>query len=260
MPAEIEILENLIKNYKNEQDTKRKHILYLDLVEESMKLVRKIVSGVYPLPGSTTRDDLIQVGAVGVLKAIDTYNVQKKGSFKTYVSKFIKGKILHYMRDKANIVRPPRETVENIKKVKEAIREIVGDDSKIPPVEEISKYVNLPEEKISEILSIESIKNMISLDQNIYSNEGVETLVDRIQAEEGFEETFENKKMIEFALSKLPNPDKIVISDYYLKGVPRKEIAEKFGVSTTQISRILKRALHKLYIIIENEASEVQVK
>ncbi len=260
--SELEKLENLILNFKNETDIKRKHILYLDLIEESLKLVKKIVSGIYPLPSSTSKDDLIQVGAVGILKAIDTYNIDKKGSFKTYVSKFIKGRILHYLRDKANIVRPPRESVENLNKVKEAIKNLSDNGIESPTAKDISDYLHMAKEKVEEVLNIELLKNMVSLDQSVYSSEGVETLLDRIQEndKEPFEETYENKKLIDFALSKLPTPDKEIVTLYYLHEVKRKDLAQKFNVSTTQISRILKRALHKLYIIINNEMSQKEDK
>ncbi len=256
--SELEKLEDLILSYKSEQDIKRKHILYLTLIEESLKLVNKIASGIYPLPSSTSKEDLVQVGAVGVLRAIDTYKVEKKGSFKTYVSKFIKGKILHYLRDKANIVRPPRESVENITKVRNAIKDLYPEGTSNPSAEEISSYIKMPVNKVQEILNIELLKNMISLDQNVYSNDGVETLLDRIQqdSEETFEENFANKKMLEFALSKLAEPDKTIVMKYYLHEVTRKSLAQEYKVSTTQISRILKRALHKLYIIIDNEISQ----
>lgn len=257
--SDLEKLETLIVEYRKEQDSKKKRILYLNLVQEALKLVKKIVLGMYPLPGTISKDDLIQVGAVGVLKAIETYEIEEKGSFKTYVSKFIKGKILHYLRDKANLVRPPRQTVANITKVKEAIEELSYPDSKIPSAEEIAVYVKLPKEKVEEIMNIELIKNMISLDQNIYSTDGTETLLDRIQSEDNnWEETYENKKIIEFALKKLSEPDKTVVYSYYMEGVQRKDIADKLKISPTQVSRILKRALNKLYIIIENEMSDKQ--
>ena len=242
--SDLEKLEELISQYRKEQDAKKKRILYLNLVQESLKLVKRIVLGMYPLPGTISKDDLIQVGAVGVLKAIETYEIEEKGSFKTYVSKFIKGKILHYLRDKANLVRPPRQTIANITKVKEAIEELSYPDSKIPSAEEIAVYVKLPKDKVEEIMNIELIKNMISLDQNIYSIDGTETLL--------------NKKIIEFALKKLSEPDKTVVYSYYMEGVQRKDIAKKLKISPTQVSRILKRALNKLYIIIENEMSDKQ--
>lgn len=259
--TELEKLEEYIVNYKTENDNKKKHILYLDLVQESLKLVKKIVSNMYPIPATTSKDDLMQVGAVGVLKAIDTYDISKRGSFKTYVSKFIRGKILHYLRDKANIVKPPRETLENLNKVKDAIKQLSTDDNTVPSTEEIAEFIKMPKSKVDEILNIELIRNMVSLDQNVYSSEGMETLMDRLQAEEdeSFEETYENKKIIDHALSKLSEPDKTVVTEYYIHGTSRKELSQKLNVSTTQISRILKRALHRLYTIIENEMKEQKV-
>ena len=256
--SELEKLEELILEYKNESDVKKKHVAYLRLIEETLKLVKKIDLSFYPFPGNISRDDLIQVGAVGVLKAIETYKPEERGSFKTYVSKVIKGKIFHYLRDKANLVKTPRETIANMSKVKEAIDELSENNTKIPTVEEVSKYVNLPFEKVEEIMNIELIKNMISLDQNIYTSEGGETLMDRIQdnEESSFEDTYANKKIIEFALNKLQQNDKIAIQMYYIDGESRKEISKVLKVSQTQVSRILKRALNKLYYIIKSELSE----
>lgn len=256
--SELEKLEELITEYKNEIDVKKKHIVYLCLIEETLKLVKKIVLSFYPLPINISKDDLIQVGAVGVLKAIDTYRVEERGSFKTYVSKVIRGKIFHYLRDKANIVKTPRETIANMSKVREAIDELSENHTRIPTVEEVSQYVNLPFEKVEEIMNIELIKNMVSLDQNIYTTDGGETLLDRIQdrEESSFEDTYANKKIIEYAINKLPPSDKTAICMYYIEGESRKNIAACLNVSPTQVSRILKRALNKLYMIIQKEMSE----
>ena len=256
--SDLEKLEELMSEYRKENDIKKKHVVYLRLVEETLKLVKKIVLTFYPLPSTISKDDLIQVGAVGVLKAIDTYEIEERGSFKTYVSKVIKGKILHYLRDKANIVRTPRETLANLSKVRSAMNELSENNTKIPTIEEVSRYTNLPFEKVEEIMNIEIIKNMISLDQNIYTTEGGETLLDRIQADDdkSFEEVYENKKIIEYSINKLPSSDKTVICMYYIEGASRKEIAEKLQVSVTQVSRILKRALNKLYNIIQKDLDD----
>ncbi len=256
--SELEKLEDLMLEYRKETDMKKKHVVYLRLIEETMKLVKKIAMTFYPLPSTISKDDLVQVGAVGVLKAIDTYEIEERGSFKTYVSKVIKGKILHYLRDKANIVRPPRETLANLSKVRDAMNKLSENNTRVPSIEEVSQYTNLPYEKVEEIMNIELIKNMVSLDQNIYTTEGNETLLDRIQSDKSssYEETYENKKIIEYAINRLPRPDKTAICMYYIEGASRKEIASKLEVSATQVSRILKRALNKLYNIIQKELDD----
>ena len=256
--SDLEILEELITEYKQETDVKKKHVVYLSLIEESLKLVKRIVTNFYPLPSTITKDDLVQVGAVGVLSAIEAYRIEERGSFKTYVSKVIKGKIFHYLRDKANLVKPPRESVENLSRVKIALDRLSEQSNKTPSIEEVAKMVNLPYEKVEEIMNLEMIKNMISLDQSIYTAEGNETLLDRIQSEEtsNFEESYANKKIIENAINRLPQSDKTAICMYYIEGASRKEIANCLNVSQTQVSRILKRALNKLYTIIQEQLPE----
>jgi len=256
--SELEKLEELIIAYRKESDNKKKHIVYLRLIEESLKLVKRIVMTFSPLPNTISKDDLIQVGAVGVLRAIDTYRIEEKGSFKTYVSKVIKGKIFHYLRDKANIVKPPRETIENLAKVRNAIDTLSENSSKTPSIEDIAKFTNLSYDKVEEIMNIEQLKNLVSLDQNIYTTDGSETLLDRLPSAgiKSWEDTYADKKIIEYAINKLPQSDKTAITMYYIEGEARKDIAKVLNVSQTQVSRILKRALNKLYIIIQKEMNE----
>ena len=252
----IEELESLINLYNKECDLKKKHVLYLNLVEESLKLVNRIVNSVYHVNLSVSREDLVQVGAIGLLKSISTYHVTEKGSFKTYASKFIKGKILQFLRDKANLVKAPRETSENINAVKNFIESCPSDF--IPNAKDIAKALNMPENKVQDILNLELIKNIVSLDQRVYSTDGVETLIDRIQSEsdKNFEYDYENKKIIEYALNKLPRDEKISIYKYYIEGCTKKSIAQELSVSQTQVARLIKRALNKMYVIIKRDMND----
>lgn len=253
MKQDINELESLIVSYNSEQDLKKKHVLYLNLVEQSLKLVNKIVSGTYPIPQSVSREDLVQVGAIGLLKSISTYKIQEKGSFKTYAAKFIKGKILQYLRDKANLVKPPRDTVENIKIVKQYLDNL--ESGKNIDAVDIAKAVNIPVKKVQDILNADLIKNIVSLDQKIYSADGIETLADRIQDNDDneFESSYENKRIIQYALNKLPQDEKIVIYKFYINEQTKKSIAQELKISQTQVARLIKRALNKMYDIIKNE-------
>ncbi len=254
--TDIEQLEEKIYLFKHETNARKKHIFYLNLVEESLKLVNKIVSSVYPIPVTVSRDDLVQVGAIGVLKAIDTYEIKDKGSFKTYASKFIKGKILQYLRDKANLVKTPRETAENINTVKNYIENLNSNIA--PSVKDIASALKMPECRVQDILNTELIKNMVSLDQKFYSSDGVETLADRLQSDDDkeYEKNYENKKIIEFALQKLPKDERTAIYKYYIEEETKKSIAQELGVSQTQVARLIKRALNKMYDIISEEGEK----
>jgi len=247
-------LQKLVISFQNESDPKKKHVLYLDLVEESLTLVKKIAVSFCPLPPALSMEDIVQTGAVGLLKAIDTYEIQEKGSFKTYASKFIRGKILQYLRDKVNMVKPPREAAQTVKLVKDYVQKHTSNGN-VPDSKTISKALNIPENKINDILSIDLIKNIVSLDQKVYSIDGIETLADRIQSdkEKNYEEKFENKTMLEYALKKLPKNEKEVICKFYIDGESKKNIAKTLNVSATQVSRLIKKALNKMYVIIEED-------
>lgn len=260
--SELEKLEEYILNYKNEPDAKKKHILYLNLVDESLKLVKKIVSGMCISPSYVLYDDLIQVGALGMLKAIDSYEPIEKGSFKTYASKFIKGRILQYLRDKATIVKAPRINYADNVKVRDFLDNWTGADVQYPPAEEISRVTGVPLHIVEDILNAEAVKNVVSLDQKVYSEEGVETIADRIQSDNDidYQESFENKKLLEYALNKLEKKEREVIYMYYIEGFTKKDISLKIGVSAMQTGRIIKRILNKMYVILEGELFDKEEK
>ncbi len=252
--SETQHLEDLIINFKTETDNKKKHVCYLNLVEESLKLVKKIVGSLYPVSVNVPKDDLIQVGALGVLKAVENYETKSKGSFKNYCTIYIKGKILQYLRDKANIVKPPRQTVENINKVREYIESQNITDNN-PTAKEIAKATNLPLQTVEDVLNIELLNNIVSLDQRVFSTDGIETLADRIQSQDdkNYQENYDNKKIIEYALEKLPEKERKIICAYYINGLTKKAISEEFGISAMQVARIIKRGLNKMYVILEHD-------
>ena len=205
---------------------------------------------------SVSRDDLSQVGAIGLLKAIDTYEVYEKGSFKTYATIYIRGKILQYLRDKVNIVKTPRENSEHSNIIKNYINNLKPNEN--PTVKEISQALNIPVNKVQDWFNIENIKNVISLDQKVYSVDGLETLADRIQSydDKEFERNYENKKLIEYALNKLPENEKVSLYLYYIEGQTKKDIANVLKVSQTQVARIIKRALVNMYNVMKDDMSD----
>jgi len=191
---------------------------------------------------------------LGMLKAIEFYVPVEKGSFKTYASKFIRGRILQYLRDKTSLVKTPRISAENSNRVKTFLESNYNENMYLSP-EYIAQKVNLPLHVVEDILNAEIIKNVVSLDQKVYSAEGVETLGDRIQSEyeAEYEESFENKKMLEYALNKLDKTERTVIYKYYIEGMTKKDIALNIGVSAMQVGRMIKRVLNKMYKILEKD-------
>ena len=162
---EIEInteeLDNLLVSYKNCADGKKKRVLHLNIVEKSMFLVKKIAMTLAFQFGMST-EDLIQVGSIGLIKAIEMYDCQKNTRFKTYASYFIRGEIRHYIRDKGPIIKAPREHRDMFLRVSAAIKALKEQGFDEPSEEQIANEAGLPLEKINEVLEIEHCNDSFS--------------------------------------------------------------------------------------------------
>ena len=112
-------LDALLISFKNTKDEKKKRMLHLKIVEEAMDLVKKIANTI-SLQSGISNEDLVQVGSLGLIKAIEFYKLDMNTKFKTYATYFIKGEIKHYLRDKASIIKAPRELQELMFKINKA--------------------------------------------------------------------------------------------------------------------------------------------
>lgn len=100
----IENIDELIIAYKFCTDEKKKRMLHISIVEIGMQFVKKIAGNI-SIQSKISNEDLVQVGSIGLIKAIEFFNPNKNTKFKTYASYFIRGEIKHYLRDKASITK-----------------------------------------------------------------------------------------------------------------------------------------------------------
>ena len=176
-PAEE--LDALLVAYKECRDNKKKRMIHISIVENAMFLVKKIAGNISAQSGIAL-EDLIQVGSIGLIKAIEFYNTDKNTRFKTYASYFIRGEIKHYLRDKASIIKAPRELQELVFKISTAIKKLNEKGIEDPSDEQIAEEVGVSTSKIHEVLEIEHCKSTLSLDQSFTSEDDDLTLIDKI--------------------------------------------------------------------------------
>lgn len=248
-----EELKDLLLQYKKCTDEKKKRLLHLRIVELSLGYVKKIVSGpVYK--NYNLQEDLFQVGSIGLIKAIDFYDLSKNTKFKTYATYFIKGEIKHYLRDKVSFIKPPREIQELTYKISVASRELNEEGKDGTSIELIAQRLGLPQKKVENVLSLEVGQEILSLDQNVSDDEDL-SLMDKIP--DGDYKVFltnsENRLMLNAALAKLPDDLKQILVMNYFQDLNQKQISEKLGLSQMQVSRKIKKALNKLYEIVNRE-------
>ena len=173
--------------------------------------------------------------------------------FRTYATYFIKGEIKHYLRDKASIIKAPRELQELLFKINTA-RKKLSESGLEPNPEKIAEYLDLPVAKINEVIEIEKCKSTLSLDQSFMQDDEDISLLDKIPANDyqEFMNSYENKIMLSSTIQKLPPELRKIIELSYYQDLNQREISEKMNMSQMQVSRRLKKALSRMYELIKN--------
>lgn len=251
MDSCVEKLDKLISSYKSCKEEKKRLMLYLSIVDEAMVFVKKVASSIAARSG-VSNEDLIQVGSLGLIKAIELYHPNPKTKFKTYATYFIKGEMKHYLRDKVGIIKAPRELQELVSKISSTIDSLSQKGIENPSSELIAKELDIEVEKVEKVLNIEKYRSVISLDQYLKGDDDELPLLDKIPAGD-YEElmsSYENKIMLEDAINKLPNDLKCIIELSYYEDKSQREISQQMNISQMQVSRKIKKALNMLYEII----------
>ncbi|MBS6603893.1 MAG: sigma-70 family RNA polymerase sigma factor [Brachyspira sp.] len=246
-------LEELLAQYKNCTDSKKKRMLHISIVENTMELVKSIAISI-SMQSGISHEDLIQVGSLGLIKAIEFYKPDMNTKFTTYAIYFIKGEIRHYLRDKASLIKTPREVQELLLKINTAKKKLAETGFIEPSNEQIAEFLNVPVEKIVEVCNIDICRNTLSLDQSIISDNEESSLLDKIPSEDyqEFQNSHENKIMLAETIEKLPPELKEVIKLSFYKDLNQREISEIMNMSQMQVSRRLKKALNKMYELIKH--------
>src|SRR5574344_1166814 len=210
-----------------------------------LPLVKRIARGL-ARRSTDPIEDIIQVGSMGLVKAIQHYNKQISSHLRTYATYFISGEIKHYLRDKASMIKAPREILELSNRMSKLTNEIILELGNAPTDLELATKLNTSVAKVQEAAKIERRKT-ISLDQNIYNSEDDNlTLFDKIVDEKYYEKqnSYEDKILLKNALNRLPKDLQKAIEMFYFEDLSQRDIAQKIGISQMQVSRNLKKGLN----------------
>ena len=194
-------------------------------------------------------DDLVQVGSMGLLKALDNFDPSKNTSFTTYSSSHIIGEIKHYLRDKVKILKIPRRLQELHYKIQKHIKLTVLQTGQTPTIKNIASTLGVDSETVIETLEASRQSHLVSLDLPAYSqNNNNETLLD--QRSLNSDDKIFVSEMLKHALTKLPlRLQKIIYLKYY-EGLTQREIAQRIQLSQVHISRLIRESLQKLKNIL----------
>ena len=186
-------------------------------------------------------DDLFQVGCIGLIKALDNFDVTQNVRFSTYAVPMIIGEIRRYLRDN-NPIRVSRSLRDTAYKALQARDRLVAEMNREPSVGEIAKALDVPEEDV--VLALEAIQDPVSLFEPIYHDDGDAIYVmDQVRDERSSDDLWLDGIAIEGGLDKLGERERRIIELRFFHGRTQMEVASEIGISQAQVSRLEKSAL-----------------
>ena len=188
-------------------------------------------------------DDLFQVGCIGLIKAIDNFDLSHGVKFSTYAVPMIIGEVRRYLRDNNSIrvSRSLRDIAYKALQAKERLSTSLGCE---PTLERIAREIDVPVEDI--VMAIDSIQEPVSLYEPVFHDDGDAIYVMDQVGEAGCEENWISSIQFRDTVSKLSDREKKIMSLRYLAGKTQVEVAGEIGISQAQVSRLEKNALERI--------------
>lgn len=232
---------DFIKYYENKDSLLRDKIVckYIPLVNS---LVSHFFKGY-----SNAREDLLQTGYLGLIKAVDNFDLKKKIKFSTYATHCILGEIRHFLRDKHVEIRKPRSFLKNQRIASFFVDKYLQKYQKFPTFLEISKYCHLNLEEVNEVFMLSSM-----FFKESDREEG--SLIDNIRDyNESFKLSVEDRLTLIEALENLKIVEQKVIYLFFYQDLTQTQIGKMLGISQRQVSRFFKGSLVKLKNLLKHD-------
>ncbi len=240
--ANIKVLTNeemieLFKKYQSGDPFAKE-----DLVNGNLKLVLSILKRYNNR--TDNMDDLFQVGCIGLIKAIENFDLSHEVKFSTYAVPMILGEVRRYLRDSSSlrVARSTKDTAYKALRVKEELTNRLG---KEPSVSMIAQVLDKPEFEVAN--AIDSMKETISMFEPIY-NDGGDTiyLADQLEDSSNNNYSLDIKIALKEALQRLKEKERYILLERYIIGKTQLELAEEIGISQAQISRLEKSGIENI--------------
>ncbi|NLP17821.1 MAG: RNA polymerase sporulation sigma factor SigG [Firmicutes bacterium] len=189
-------------------------------------------------------DDLFQVGCIGLMKAIDNFDLDQNVKFSTYAVPMIIGEIRRYLRDN-NPIRVSRSLRDIAYKALQVRDNLIKKCSREPSITEVARELELPREEI--VFALDAIQEPISLFEPIYHDGGDPIFVmDQISDENNQDANWLEGIAVREALRKLKQRERLILTLRFFEGKTQMEVADEIGISQAQVSRLEKAALLRL--------------
>jgi len=207
--------------------------------------LRLVLSVVQKFAGrGESMDDLFQVGCIGLIKAIDAFDLNQNVQFSTYGVPMIAGELRRFLRDHSavRVSRSMRDTAYKVLQVKE---KLTLENGREPDVEAIAKALDIPRQEV--VFALEAICDPVSLYEPVYSDVGESaTVMDQIGDPRNTDEHWLEQIALEDAMRRLTPREKRILALRFYDGRTQMEVAKAVGISQAQVSRLEKNAIRQI--------------
>ena len=219
-----------------------------ELVERLLPLVRHIARRY--ANRSEPLDDLVQVGCIGLIKAIDRFDIERGVRLSTFAAPNIAGEIKRYFRDRGWSIRPPRDIQELNAKLTVAVDRLTVRLARSPTIAELAEATESTEEDVLEAMQGAQSYSTASLEEPVGENR---TALDVLGDEdEGYEEV-ERRVLLRDGMSGLADREREIVHLRFFEGLTQREIATRIGISQMHVSRLIRRSLDEMRNTLEVE-------
>ena len=237
-------LRELFRRWQSDRDEAARDVLVARFMPLARSLARRYDRSSEPF------DDLLQVASLGLIKALDRFDIERGHAFASFAVPTILGELKRYFRDSGWAVHVPRGPQERALKVEQARQQLTTAAGRPPTVFELAEYLELTTEDVLAALAAAQAYDALSLDAPRPSESGESASYGEHfgQEEEGYA-LVEANVTIAGALQHLPERERLVLHLRFVEDLTQTEIAARIGVSQMQVSRLLRRSLEQLRIL-----------
>ena len=231
-----ETMDLLRRTKEGDRDARQK------LIEGNLRLVLSVIQK-FSNRGENA-DDLFQVGCVGLIKAIDNFDISQPVRFSTYGVPMIVGEIRRYLRDNSaiRVSRSMRDTAYCVLQMRD---KLIGENQREPSVEQIAKALEIPREEV--VFAMDAITDPVSLYEPVYSDGGDALCVmDQVRDKKNTDENWVDHIALKEALRRLDDRERRILALRFYEGKTQMEVSAEVGISQAQVSRLEKGAIETI--------------
>ena len=242
--------QRLFQKYQGAENLKVRN----QIIELNLGLVKKEARH-WMNQCSENYEDLLQVGCLGLIRAIERFDLKRGAAFSSFAIPYIRGEIQHYLRDKGYSIRIPRRCLELKRRANKIIRELRNQLNRQPTNLEIAKKLKIPLSEWQDVQLAHQNREPVSLDITASDEDHRTSLVDLVPDNKyrSFQLAQEDKIRLNNALLQLEERTRQVLEFVFLQDLTQKQTAELLGVSVVTVSRRLKKGIDRMRNLITQE-------